>query len=137
MPNTPPPRITIAPGTSLAVVASRLVHGSASRSPSIGGNAGARAAGEDHRPARLELVVADLDAPLAGQHAEAAVELDPAVVEPRQHRAVVEVVDDLVAAVEHRLHVELAGDRLGRAGDAPDLAQDLLRAQQPLEGMQA
>ena len=94
----------------------------------------ARAAGEDHRLARLELVVADVDALLAVEDAEAAVELDPAVLEPRQHARVVEVVDDLVAAVEHRLDVELAGDRLGRAGDAVDLAQDLLRAQQRLGG---
>ena len=95
---------------------------------------GARAAGEDHRLARLELVVADVDALLAVEDTEAAVQLDPAVLEPRQHAGVVEVVDDLVAAVEHGLDVELAGHRLGRAGDAVDLAQDLLRAQQRLGG---
>ena len=93
---------------------------------------GARAAGEDHGLARLELVVADVHALLAVEDAEPAVELDPAVLEPRQHGAVVEVVDDLVAAVEHGLDVELAGHRLGGAGDAADLAQDLLRAQQAL-----
>ena len=93
---------------------------------------GARAAGEDHGLARLELVVADVDALLAGEHAEAAVELDALVLEPRQLAAVVEVVDDLVAAVEHGLDVELAGHRLGGAGDAAHLAQDLLGTQQRL-----
>ena len=83
---------------------------------------------------RLELVVADVDAPLAVEDAEAAIELDPAVLEPRQHAAVVEVVDDLVAAVERGLDVDPAGHRLGRAGDAVDLAQDLLRAQEALGG---
>ena len=39
-PTTPPPRIASRAGTSFAVVASRFVHGSASRSPSIGGISG-------------------------------------------------------------------------------------------------
>ena len=39
-PTTPPPRIASRPGTSFAVVASRLVHGFASRKPSIGGISG-------------------------------------------------------------------------------------------------
>ena len=134
MPTTPPPRITSAPGISLAVVASRLVHGSASRRPSIGGSAERVPPARITALARLELDLADVDALLAREDAEAAVELDAPVLEPRQHRGVVEVVDDLVAALEHGLDVELARDRVGGAGDAADLAQDLLRAQQRLRG---
>ena len=137
VPNTPPPRITIASGTCLAVVASRLVHGSASRRPSIGGSSAREPPARIDGLARLELVVADVDALLAGEHAEAAVELDALVLEPRQLAAVVEVVDDLVAAVEHGLDVELAGHRLGGAGDAAHLAQDLLGRSSAFDGMQA
>ena len=41
-------------------------------------------------------------------------------------------MDDLVAAVEHRPHVELAGHRLGGARDAPDLGERLRRPEQRL-----
>ena len=43
-------------------------------------------------------------------------------------------MDDLVAAVEHCPHVELAGHRLGRARDAPDLGERLRRPQERLRG---
>ena len=60
------------------------------------------------------------------------ISVDPAVLEPRQLRVVVEVVDDLVAPREHRRDVELAGHRLGRAGDPLDLGQRLVGPQQRL-----
>ena len=88
-------------GIAFVVVASRLVHGSASRSPSIGGSAGvvpparmtARRASIVSSPTTTRL--------LAVEPAPAAEERDAALLEPRQLRAVVEVVDDLVAAREH------------------------------------
>ena len=60
--------------------------------------------------------------------------VDAAALEPGHHARVVEVVDDLVAALEHRGHVELAGHRLAHAGDAAHLGQQLARAQQRLRG---
>ena len=48
-------------------------------------------------------VVADDHAPLAVEPALAAEQLDPALLQPGQLAGVVEVVDHLVAAVEHRL----------------------------------
>ena len=53
-------------------------------------------------------------------------------LEPRHLVAVVEVVDDLVAARRARPHVELAVDRLRGARDAPRLGQHLAGAQQRL-----
>ncbi len=50
---------------------------------------------------------------------------------------VVEVVDDLVAAVEHGGDVELAGDRLGRARHAARLGQRLAGRSSALDGMHA
>ena len=89
-------------GSRFAVVASRLVHGRASASPAIGGIAGvvpparitARRASIVSSPTTTRL--------LAVEPAPAAVERDPALLEPGQLGGVVEVVDDLVAAVEHR-----------------------------------
>ena len=43
-------------------------------------------------------------------------------------------MDHLVAAREHGRDVELAGHRLGSAGHAPRLGQQLARAQQRLRG---
>ena len=107
-PTTPPPMITSRSGISFAVVASRLVHASSiASSPSIGGIEGSEPVDEDHRARRLELLVAHPHPPLAGQLADAAHERDVAILQPRQLRRVVEVVDDLVAASEHGLHVEL------------------------------
>ena len=75
---------------------------------------------------------------LAVEPALAAEEVDPALFEPGQLAGVVEVVDHLVAAVEHRLRVELAAHRLGDAGDplAPRRARRPGRSS-AFEGMQA
>ena len=108
-PTTPPPMITsrlrdLLRGRRLAVgpgVVDRV-------QPLDRRHRGQRAGGEDDGARRLELLVADPHPPLAGELADAAHERDAAVLEPRQLRRVVEVVDDLVAAVEHRRHVELA-----------------------------
>jgi hypothetical protein len=91
-----------------------------------------RAGGEDHRAARLDLLATDLEAPLSGQLADAAEQLDVAVLEPRELGGVVEVVDDLVAAGEGGSDVEVARDRLGGAADAAGLGQRLVGPQQPL-----
>ena len=57
---------------------------------------------------------------------------DGASLEPRQLGGVVEIVDDLVAPRQHGGHVQLAGHRLARAGDPPDLGQGLVGTQQRL-----
>ena len=67
----------------------------------------------------------------------AADELDAALLEPRELGAVVEVVDDLVAAVEHGGDVELAGDRLGGAGTAAPRRAPRAGRSSALDGMQA
>ena len=114
-------------------MASRLVHGSASRSPSIGGTA-------------APLPVATTTA-LRATSVSSPTSTPALAVEPRaaahERRSpwssshgsmsgVVEVVDDLVAPLEHRAHVEVAGHGLAHAGDAPHLGQQLARAQQRL-----
>jgi hypothetical protein len=63
---------------------------------------------------RLVELVADAHATLAVQPAVAADQIDAAVVEPRHLLGVVEVVDDLVTAPEHRLDVDVRGHGLGR-----------------------
>src|SRR4051812_32833464 len=160
-PTTPPPMITSRPGIAFAVVASRFVHAPSMASrPSMGGMAGGapparvnprrapgpppppRAppppahlppppAGGPRRPPRAPSPP-PLPPPLAGQLPPAADEDDAAVVEPRQLRRVVEVVDHLVAALEHGRHVERAAERLPRARHAPRLGQRLVRAQERL-----
>ena len=62
----------------------------------------------------------------------------PAFFQPGQLPRVVAVVDHLVAAVEHRLRVELAADRLRHARDprAPRRAASAGRSS-AFEGMQA
>ena len=87
-----------------------------------------RAGGEQDGAAAPRDLVADRDAPLAREPAVAADELDAPLLEPRQLRGVVEVVDDLVAPVERRRDVELTGDRLRGARDPPRLGQRLVRA---------
>ena len=132
-PTTPPPRTTSRSGISLAIVASRFVHApSIASSPAIGGIAGSEPVARKTARLRLDLLVADGHPPLAGEPPVAADQLDPALLEPRQLRVVVEVVDDLVAAREHGRDVELAGHGLGRAGDALGLGERLVRAQQRL-----
>ena len=134
-PTTPPPRTTSRSGISLVVVASRFVHApSISSRPGIGGIFGAGARRQEDGALGLDLLVADADAPLAGEPAVAADQLDPPVLEPRQLRVVVEVVDDLVAPRERRRDVELAGHRLGGARDPLDLRERLVGPQQRLRG---
>ena len=91
--------------------------------------------GRDHdRLARRQALVAHDHCALAVERGAAAQELDPAVVEPRDHAAVVEVVDDLVAAGEHELRVELAVDELAHARHALGLVEELAGTQQRLRG---
>ena len=76
-----------------------------------------RAARRDHhRATRGEHVVADLTRRSPSSRPWPRTSVDAALLEPRQHRAVVEVVDDLVAAGQHRGDVELA--RLATPGHA-------------------
>ena len=120
-------------GTSLAVTASRLVHGRASRRPGDRRYRGLGPGGDDHRTPRGQRLVAHLHGALAGDPSVAAHQRDPVGVEPRRLVVVVEVVDHLVAALEDGRHVE-AVDRLGGARDAPGLGQHLAGAQQRLGG---
>ena len=90
------------------------------------------ARGHNHRAAGHQRLVAGLDAALAGQAAALAHHGHAAALEPGHHPGVVEVVDDLVAALEHRGHVELAGHGLAHAGDAAHLGKQLAGAQQRL-----
>ena len=62
-------------------------------------------------------------------------ERDAALLEPGDHRRVVQVVDDLVAAREHGGRVELSPDRDAR--DPSRLRGDLTGPQRPFDGMHA
>ena len=88
---------------------------------------------DDSRPC-LEHLVSDQEATLAVEPGRAADERHAALVEPRQLRAVVEVVDHFVAPLERRLHVQLPRDGLARARDPPRLVERLGRPQQGLRG---
>ena len=93
------------------------------------------AAGRDHHgPPRDERVLADADAPLSVEPALAAEDLDPAILQPGQLPRVVEIVDHLVAAVEHRLRVELPAHHLGDARHPARLAEQVGGPQQRLRG---
>ena len=98
----------------------------------------ARAGRDDHRLARLvhdRLAVraADLHPPLAGQPRLPAQQRHAALLQPRQLRGVVELVDHLVAAAQHARRVEPARGRVVRhARHARDLVEQLARAQQRL-----
>ena len=94
------------------MVASRFVQACASARPSIGGMAGAVPPARMTARRASSVVVADHDPALAVDPAPAADERDAAVLEPRQLRRVVEVVDHLVAAAQHGGRVELAARRL-------------------------
>ena len=125
--------ITRRSGIVLASVASRFVHASSIASrPSIGGIIGSEPVARNTARLACDLLVVDRHRALAGDPAVAADQRDAAVLEPRQLRVVVEVVDDLVAPRERRRHVELAGDRLLGAGDALDLGERLVGPQQRL-----
>ena len=64
----------------------------------------------------------------------AAHQRDAALLDPRQLRAVVEVVHHLVAAAQHGVHVQRAGRGLRGARDTARLGQRLGGAQQGLGG---
>ncbi len=76
----------------------------------------------------------DPDAALAVQPGAPAHQRDPARLDPGQLARVVQVVDHLVAAGEHRADVERPGRGLGGARDAARLGQRLRGAQQRLGG---
>ena len=129
-PTTPPPRITSRSGISLGGRRLAVGPGAVDRVQALDRRHRSASSRRRGTTARLASISSSptRDAPLAGEPAAAADQLDPAVLEPRQLRGVVEVVDDLVAPGEHRRDVELAGHRLGRAGDPLDLGQRLVRA---------
>ena len=81
-----------------------------------------------------ERVVANDDAPLAVEAAVPAYERDAALLEPRQLRGVVELVDHLVAPREHAARVGAFG---ADAGNAPRLGEELAGRSSAFEGMHA
>ena len=87
---------------------------------------------DDDRLPRDERLVSDRHATLAVEPAVSADEGDTAVGQPGHHRRVVEVVDDLVAAREHRRDVELVAD--AHALHPRRLRPDLDRPEQCLRG---
>ena len=119
-------------GTCLAVVISRLVHGASALQALGSAGRRPRARRDDHRAARLEHLLADPHPALADDLAAAAQQRHAAVLEPRHLARVVEVVDHLVAAVEHPLHGELALRGLRGARDPARLREHLGRSQQRL-----
>ena len=84
-----------------AVVASRS-HGRASFSPGIGGITLAASSRDHDRLPGQQDIVAHADALLAVEPAAPSHDLDAALLQPRQLDRVVEVVDHLVTAREHR-----------------------------------
>ena len=131
-PTGPPPSTSRRPGASFAVVAARFVHGRASASPSIGGRRGVRPGRQHDRALGHQHVVADAHAALALEARPRRGHRDAAILQPRDHHRVVEVVDDLVAARERDAGGELAGRRLRRARHAARLVERLRRAQERL-----
>ena len=119
-------------GTRLAVVASRLFQARTESRPSIGGIAAPLPVATTTALARDQRLLADDDPALAIESPLAAKQLDAAFLQPGQLAGVVEVVDHLVAAVEDRLRVEVAGDRGGDSGHTARLGQQLAGAQQRL-----
>ena len=122
------------PGTSFAVVASRLVQGSASRRPSIGGISGAVPVATT-----TALRATSVSSPTRTRRSPSSRPAPRTTVTPRLSShghlvRVVEVVDDLVAARQHRPDVEVAGHGLAHARDAAHLGEQLARAQQRLRG---
>ncbi len=93
---------------------------------------GGAAGREDHSLAREQHVVTEHHAPLAVEPRATAEQLDSAVLQPRQLRGVVEVVNYLVTSSQGSPHIERAGDRLRGARHPPGLVQHLGRAQQRL-----
>ena len=104
-PTTPPPSTSSEPGIGSAVVASRLVHGWASASPGIGGTAAAVPGARTTALASPQQILADAHRPLALKRAVAAYQRDPRSRSHGSCAAVVEVVNDLIAAAQNRLDV--------------------------------
>jgi hypothetical protein len=84
-----------------------------------------RAGGHDDGLARDERLPAGLHAPLSRDAAGGADHGYTAALEPWHLVRVVQVVDDLVAALQDRLGVEVARHRLAHARDAAHLGQQL------------
>ena len=123
-PTGPPPSTIMLAGTCLAVVASRLFQARDRSSPSIGGIAAPLPVATTTAWRARQHLLADHDAALAVEAPGAAEEVDAAFFQPGQLAGVVAVVDHLVAAVEHRLRVELAARRPARrAPGAPRRAR--------------
>ena len=97
-----------------------------------GWHRGDAAGGDDDGAPRAQHVVARAHEPFAGQAPVRAHERDTALLQPRQLRGVVKVVDDVVAAAQHGTGIERAGHRLAHAGHALRLGEQLRRAQQRL-----
>jgi hypothetical protein len=83
-------------------------------------------------PAVLPISASILDLPFAVEPRFASDQVDVPLLEPGQLDRVVEVVDDLVAPLEHRRRIELAGHGLAGARYPLDLGQELARSQQGL-----
>src|SRR5262249_51107606 len=81
---------------------------------------------------RTEAPSVDVNLELACDATAAADDRDVARFERRRLARVVEIVDDLVAAPEHRLHSELAGHRFRRTGNASPLRECVGGAEQRL-----
>ena len=97
-------------------------------------HSGGGAAGDHDRLSRLQRVGARRHRALARELAAGAKQGDPARLEPGKLAGVVEIVNDLVAAREHELRVELSRDHLAHSCRARDLGQQLAGAQQRLRG---
>ena len=119
-------------GTCFAVVASRLFQARAESRPSIGGIAAPLPVATTIAWLGAEQVIADAHPSLAVERPTAAEELDPAFLQPGQLAGVVEVVDHLVAAVEHCLRIEALVD--GDPRHALRLGEQIGGPQQRLRG---
>jgi len=80
----------------------------------------------------VQLVLAHAYESLPGQAPVPAHQRDAVVLEPGQLGGVVELVDGLVAAAQHGIGVQVAGDGLPHTRDASRLVEQLRRAQQRL-----
>ena len=108
----PPPRIARRGGTAVAVVASMFVHGDASARPGTGGIAAALPVAMTTAP-RDDSSSPTTTTSRTGRPVTTD-QRDRTLLEPGDHRRVVQVVDDLVAAGEHGGRVQLSPDRDAR-----------------------
>ena len=136
-PTTPPPRMSSRPGASLALVASRGVHGVDVPQPVDRRDGGRRAGAHRHgvpggEPRLGAVGGGDDDGALAVEPAGAADQVDAGAVDPLHLAVVVPVRGEAVAPGQRRRDVLLAGDRLLRPVDRPRLGERLGAAQQRL-----